>query len=449
MPKIIFTFFVTLIITLGLMTPVSAAPNFLRIKLVITDSQSASRMTRIAFSEGSGYTTGLNPGYDAGAFGGDPPGLGFQDRFGDNLALYSMLVVDDLGQELGFTIQSLPFDELDNLEVALGVNPSSDNIITFTASFEDMAGNPTIFPLNHRLILEDTSLGTFTELQDVGQQYSVSITTNEPELGRFFLHTTSDTIPPQGNGVLIAPIAKISNPKTDLIASCGTDAKNGSVQVSTSPEKGFSNQYDTPIELDQNGVFTISNPNWKEGTFQLSLSCTDKVGNGPSIQNIIETITFEKAKKKSKSSKKYVCKDKEATNYNRFGAHKSSKCIYELDKNIEPSSPSSSNIFKEELCPSNLQITDYLKFGDRNGVYSSYNKRVISEISLLQTHINRILTEDNYVIKPLGNSFHYQTKLGVEKTQKKLNHIFKGKISPLIIDGIVGPKTKAAINMSC
>ena len=47
------------------------------------------------------------------------------------------------------------------------------------------------------------------------------------------------------------------------------------------------------------------------------------------------------------------------------------------------------------------------------------------------------------------NKFRSKTKTGVERLQTKLNTLLKGKIVPLSIDGVVGPFTRAAINMSC
>ena len=110
-----------------------------------------------------------------------------------------------------------------------------------------------------------------------------------------------------------------------------------------------------------------------------------------------------------------------------------------------------SNPFGGTQCPANLIITDNMKNGDTNGVFSSYNNGVVTEISILQSHINRLLVDD-YGIQaagPVDIWFRSKTKLGVERLQRKLNQLLAGQITPLDIDGIVGPFTKAAINMSC
>ena len=65
------------------------------------------------------------------------------------------------------------------------------------------------------------------------------------------------------------------------MGSCGADAANGSVLVTTTPANGFSVSYNTSITLDANGDFTISNPNWTDGTYTIELACSDDLGNGP------------------------------------------------------------------------------------------------------------------------------------------------------------------------
>ena len=104
------------------------------------------------------------------------------------------------------------------------------------------------------------------------------------------------------------------------------------------------------------------------------------------------------------------------------------------------------------LCSSNLTIHNFMKKGDRDGYYSSYNKGKVTEIKLLQSHINRILKND-YTEKPAGPEdgiFGILTQQGVKRLQTKLNELLKGIIEkPLIVDGIVGPYTREAINHSC
>ncbi len=114
--------------------------------------------------------------------------------------------------------------------------------------------------------------------------------------------------------------------------------------------------------------------------------------------------------------------------------------------------PSGDNPLGGELCPQPLQIHNFMKLGDRDGQYSSYNKGIVTEVKLLQSHINRILKDeyDGEAAGPEDGIFGPLTKRGVERLQRKLNDLLKRVIrKPLVIDGIVGPFTRSAINRSC
>jgi hypothetical protein len=177
---------------------------------------------------------------------------------------------------------------------------------------------------------------------------------------------------------------------------------------------------------------------------------TDNAGN-------YSTGTYRIPSSKKGNSITYTCKDTSASNYSQFGRHNQSKCEYAENTNSEDINTTStqtsteSNPFGGEACPADLIITDNMKNGDTNGVYSSYNQGVVTQVSILQAHINRLL-EDDYGFQaagPVDKWFRSKTKRGVERLQTKLNELLEGKIIPLDIDGIVGPYTKAAINMSC
>ena len=91
-----------------------------------------------------------------------------------------------------------------------------------------------------------------------------------------------------------------------------------------------------------------------------------------------------------------------------------------------------------------------MRNGDTDGRYSSYNQGTVTQIKLLQTHMNRLLQDDygNQASGPIDGYFRSLTKLGVERLQKKLNQLLP-TMKPLVIDGVVGPFTKSAINSSC
>lgn len=90
-----------------------------------------------------------------------------------------------------------------------------------------------------------------------------------------------------------------------------------------------------------------------------------------------------------------------------------------------------------------------MKIKDRNGRYSAYGKQVISEVALLQAHINRILAAQySQASGPEDGIFGVLTKQGVQRLQQALNDVLKPQ-KLLVIDGIVGPYTRDAINNSC
>ena len=108
-----------------------------------------------------------------------------------------------------------------------------------------------------------------------------------------------------------------------------------------------------------------------------------------------------------------------------------------------------SNILNSGPCSSEQTLTDNLKVGARNGVYSTYNKGTVTQVKILQAHINRILASSyNQAAGPVDGIFGPLTKQGVQRLQTALNTYLK-PTPLLVIDGIVGPYTKSAINNSC
>jgi hypothetical protein len=240
----------------------------------------------------------------------------------------------------------------------------------------------------------------------------------------------------------------ITAPKTPTVDK----VKAGDVTITGTAEEGsiislsIGNCTNSPVITNAgNWSCDLSISDAPENGDLIVITSTDNAGNFSTKNYSISNSN------NGRSSRIYACKDKKAINYSKFGTHKASKCEYDDDKAItREKDPLESNPFGGEICAPELILTQQMKYGDTNGIFSSYNKGVIAEVSLLQKHINRILAEDySQAAGPIDIWFREKTKQGVKRLQLKLNQLLEGQITPLTIDGIVGPFTKAAINRSC
>jgi hypothetical protein len=91
---------------------------------------------------------------------------------------------------------------------------------------------------------------------------------------------------------------------------------------------------------------------------------------------------------------------------------------------------------EEELCPDNQLLTQSMKAGDRNNIYSSWQQGKITEVKILQVHMNRLGFNAGIIDGILGPI----TDGAIKRMQT-----FLGTIS----DGYVGANTRALINKSC
>lgn len=134
-----------------------------------------------------------------------------------------------------------------------------------------------------------------------------------------------------------------------------------------------------------------------------------------------------------------LCQDTKAVNYLQ-----NLPCTYKEFANAKDI------LTKGNLCEAKLIIHDFMKEGDRDKKHSSYNKKTITEVNLLQAHINRILrAEYEQAAGPVDGIFGPLTKQGVKRIQHVLDSVFNLDLGPTGVDGIVGPFTRDAINHSC
>ena len=146
-------------------------------------------------------------------------------------------------------------------------------------------------------------------------------------------------------------------------------------------------------------------------------------------------------------SRQLVCQDPAASNYEDGGNTRHEQDLCEYAVTAEPAAVE--EILGSGTCPQHITITQYLRRGGRDGVYDGYTDEVVDEVAILQAHINRILGATyNEAAGPVDGIFGALTERGVRRLQEALNEIVQPN-PRLVIDGIVGPFTKAAINNSC
>lgn len=140
--------------------------NQLTLKLYNEDD-SLIKNTHIKFREN--MTAGLDPGYDLGCYNQDD-------------ALSTRLLDGDNG--VNFEYQQLPLSIINNAVIPLVINRLEGEefrISLFTSTIE-----------NQEIFLEDTFLGTFTNL--LQQDYSLLAQQDIEGIGRFFIHMGSETM---------------------------------------------------------------------------------------------------------------------------------------------------------------------------------------------------------------------------------------------------------------
>ncbi len=142
-----------------------------RAELFINLNQNGSdKETKLFFLEQG--TDGLNPGYDAATMD-----IG-------NYSIYSRLVADDEGVNMDH--QSLAYSEMwDNKVISLGVNALAGEEITLGISH-------LTTPADLNIYLEDAEEGTMTDIK--AGDYTLIPSSDINGVGRFFIHTTADTM---------------------------------------------------------------------------------------------------------------------------------------------------------------------------------------------------------------------------------------------------------------
>jgi hypothetical protein len=149
-----------------------------------------NKVTNLEFLDDS--TTGLDVGYDAGAYQDGTP----------TFSINTHLVSDSQG--IDFTIQSLPTSSLDSeVSIPLSINAGINEEVTFSVDTNHL-------PEGVSLYLEDTLNNTFTNLTEAALE--LKTTSALSGIGRFYLRTSSGVLSTETNLVdSLIQVYKTSN----------------------------------------------------------------------------------------------------------------------------------------------------------------------------------------------------------------------------------------------
>ncbi|RED46902.1 putative secreted protein (Por secretion system target) [Winogradskyella eximia] len=153
----------------------TATPNFVLSELFLSN-ESSTQTTKIYFADNQ--TRGLDPGYDAAAFTGSTNGI------------YTNLVEDNEGLE--FAIQALPYNDLNDVVVPLGVNGDAGTQLTIGLDAETVS-----IPSHINVYLEDNVANTWTLLNN--SDYIFTPSAELSGTGRFYVHFTPTTLSTKDN----------------------------------------------------------------------------------------------------------------------------------------------------------------------------------------------------------------------------------------------------------
>lgn len=169
----------------------------------------AKASTRISYNEN--MTKGLDISYDAGLLNSYP-----------QFALYSKLIEDNGNK---FMVQCLPTD-FENLVVPIGLDAQAGEIVKFSAQSENL-------PDNYKIVLEDRTLGVFTNLSEANAEYSIQLINESRGTGRFFVRTSIESALGIGDLDNESPYKVFTRPNNNQIVIRGNVNANTSARIYT------------------------------------------------------------------------------------------------------------------------------------------------------------------------------------------------------------------------
>lgn len=212
------------------------------VKLLMSDGTNI-RFAKIYYLDNA--TIGFDNGFDGETFGG----------ITNSLDVFTHLVSNNEGKK--YQIQSLPNSDYETMIIPIGITAEAGKEITFSAEALNL-------PSQIKVFLEDRTTNTFTRLDEIGSEYTISLSEKVDGVGRFYLHTKSSVLNTSEVSLDTISIYK-SNASTLRIT--GLSQGKASVKLFNILGKQVVND-----SFSSNGVKEINLPNLASGVYIVQLT---------------------------------------------------------------------------------------------------------------------------------------------------------------------------------
>ena len=206
-----------------------------------------TKSTEINFSENK--TLGLDPGFDIGTFTGQS----------SKFSIYTHIVSNN--KEVNFMKQSLPISELKDLVIPIGINANADKEIKFTSKNLNL-------PAGIKVFLEDKFNDKMVSLNEENSSYKIKLSESLNGIGRFYLHTTTNTLNTLDNSFEKVKVYKINSSTIRINGLKGHKTKM--ILFNILGKKIMS------ISFISNGIEDITLPKMASGVYLVTLQTENK-----------------------------------------------------------------------------------------------------------------------------------------------------------------------------
>ncbi|WP_299012476.1 ubiquitin-like protein [uncultured Polaribacter sp.] len=138
---------------------------------------------------------------------------------GANFDINSHLLENSHGKN--YTIQSLPFSEINNLIIPISLTAKTKDVITISLKTKDL-------PNGLMLYLEDRKTNSFIRLDEEDTQHNITLNEDVKGIGRFYLHTSSKVLSSAANILDSISVYKRDN---NTLRITGVKTKNAVLKI--------------------------------------------------------------------------------------------------------------------------------------------------------------------------------------------------------------------------